>query len=83
MLPKGAAAVPAPAGAVIAAIAYKRPKVAGFLVGAVTLATAPYLGFMIASMNRWVMVSMLRLLWLLRGRAAVGHSAHDTVQNFS
>ncbi|GAB4816787.1 hypothetical protein N2152v2_003833 [Parachlorella kessleri] len=39
-------------GAVIAAIAYRRPKAAAFLVGAVSLATAPYLGFMVASMNR-------------------------------
>lgn len=37
----------------LAAIAYRRPKAAGFLVGAVTLATAPYLGFMIASMSRF------------------------------
>jgi hypothetical protein len=45
-------AAPAPAGAVIAAVAYRRPKAAAFLVGAVTLATAPYIGFMVASMNR-------------------------------
>lgn len=38
---------------VLGLIAYRRPKAAAFFVGAVSLMTAPYVGFAVASMNRF------------------------------
>lgn len=40
-------------GAVLGTIAYRRPRAAGFFVGAVALATAPALGFMTVTVNRF------------------------------
>ncbi|KAL4434176.1 hypothetical protein ABPG75_000617 [Micractinium tetrahymenae] len=40
-------------GVVLGTIAYRRPRAAGFFVGAVALATAPYLGFMAVTVNRF------------------------------
>lgn len=40
-------------GVVLGTIAYRRPKAAAFFLGAVTLMTAPYLGFMAVTVNRF------------------------------
>ncbi|KAL4430133.1 hypothetical protein ABPG77_004915 [Micractinium sp. CCAP 211/92] len=40
-------------GVVLGTIAYRRPRAAGFFVGAVALATAPFLGFTAATVNRF------------------------------
>lgn len=40
-------------GMVLGTIAYRRPRAAGFFVGAVALATAPFLGFTAVTVNRF------------------------------
>lgn len=45
-------------GVVLGTIAYRRPRAAGFFVGAVALATAPFLGFTAATVNRFSKVGL-------------------------
>lgn len=58
--------------AVLGTIAYRRPKALAIFAGMVALATAPYLGFMVITVNRFGRVRMRALRWLSSRRSGDG-----------
>ena len=67
----------AASAAVLGTIAYRRPRAAALFVGACALMMAPYLGFMVITVNRFGKVSFV-LVFALQGPRREQRAGHPT-----